>query len=519
MAGITITGNNNMSALDPSTILNGTITTNNSTTLTITATNGTVYTLTGNFTGGSGSTFPTGGAITGWTSSATDGSAVNIVNLDLAVSKFDHDLHANNGSALLHNIFAGADNFHVQDGTGNDIISGYSGNDQFMMAANFTSTDSINGGAGYNTVYLNGDYSSGLTLNDDSLINIRDLSLRGNHNYNITTTDDAVAAGKTLLVDASQLTTGDALMFNGSAETTGRFDFQLGSVVDSTIIGGSGDNVFNGAGSGNNTLDGGAGNDKFIFGNGFDGTDTINGGGGYNTVYLSGDYSSGVTFGASSLVNIQRLVLEGNAGGDNYNVTLNAANVTSGDTLRIVGHNTDSSNDLTVDASATSGKLVFVGGVSTDTFTGGSGDNVFQTGSGVENLTGGGSSDRFVFSSVANSTGPTFDTIDSFNAMNDHFVLGTQITGIDAAVSTGSLSAATFNADMTADLGSTQLTANHAVLFTPNAGTYAGDTFLVVDSNGQAGYTAGQDIVVELNGATNLGSLGSHNFYYHDYAG
>ena len=193
--------------------------------------------------------------------------------------------------------------------------------------------------------------------------------------------------------------------------------------------------------------------------------------------------------------------------------------VTSGDKLRIVGHNTDSSNDLTVDASATSGKLVFVGGVSTDTFTGGSGDNVFQTGSGVENLTGGGSSDRFAFSSVANSTGPTFDTIDWFNAMNDHFVLGTQITGIDATVATGSLSATTFNADMTADLGSTQLTANHAVLFTPNAGTYAGDTFLAVDSNGQAGYTAGQDIVVELNGATNLGSLGSHNFYYHDYAG
>ena len=135
--------------------------------------------------------------------------------------------------------------------------------------------------------------------------------------------------------------------------------------------------------------------------------------------------------------------------------------VTSGDTLRIVGHNTDSSNDLTVDASATSGKLVFVGGVSTDTFTGGSGDNVFQTGSGVENLTGGGSSDRFAFSSVANSTGPTFDTIDWFNAMNDHFVLGTQITGIDATVATGSLSATTFNADMTADLEQTPINPIH----------------------------------------------------------
>jgi hypothetical protein len=232
---------------------------------------------------------------------------------------------------------------------------------------------------------------------------------------------------------------------------------------------------------------------------------------------LNGFYGDGMTFGANSLVNIQHLVLEGNAGGYNYDLTLNAANVAPGDSLTIDGHNTDSSNMLTVDGSATSGKLVFNGGASTDDFIGGSGANIFKTGSGVEALTGGGTSDLFSFSSVANSTGSTFDTINAFNAMNDHFILGTHITGIDAAVTTGSLSTATFDADMTADLGPTQLTANHAMLFTPNAGTYAGDTFLVVDMNGQAGYQAGGDIVIELNNATSLSSLSAANFYTHNF--
>jgi hypothetical protein len=316
-------------------------------------------------------------------------------------------------------------------------------------------------------------------------------------------------------VDATNITTGGGLAFYGAAENIG-FDFQLGGLTSASITGGAGNNIFNGGGSGD-TLVGGAGNDKFIFGSGFDGTDNINGGGGTNSLFLSGDYSSGTAFGANSLVNIQHLILEGNAGANNYDLTLNAANVTSGDTLTVVGHNTTSTDDLTVDGSATSGKLVFDGGASTDAFVGGSGANVFNTGSGVETLTGGGTSDRFSFSSVANSTGPTFDTIDSFNALNDHFILGTHVTGIDAAVTTGSLSAGTFNADMTADLGPTQLTANHAVLVTPNAGTYAGDTFLVVDSNGQAGYTAGQDLVIELNGASNLSSLSAGNFYTHNF--
>jgi hypothetical protein len=50
------------------------------------------------------------------------------------------------------------------------------------------------------------------------------------------------------------------------------------------------------------------------------------------------------------------------------------------------------------------------------------------------------------------------------------------------------------------------------VLFTPDRGTLAGHTFLIVDANGTAGYQAGQDYVIDITGATNLGSLSTTNF-------
>jgi hypothetical protein len=517
MASYTVTGNDNMSALDLSTIENGTITTNNSTTLTITATDGTVYTLTGNFTGGGGATFPTGGTITGWTSSATDGSTVDIASLNLAVKAFDHDLQDNSTSNLLHAMFSGDDHFDATAGTGGDILSGYGANDTFDFGSTFGGTDAANGGGGNNTVVLNGDYSNGLTIGAGALTDIQELQLFGDDTYDVTLAAGAVSGVRQMIVDVDRPGAGDALNFNASAEDTG-FYFKLGGITDSTVTGGAGNNVFYGAGSGDNTLVGGAGNDKFIFGAGFNGTDSINGGGGTNSVILNGNHTSDVTLGANSLVNIQHLVLEGDAGANNYDLTLNAANDSGSNSLAVVAHDTDSSDDLTVNGSAATGKLVFDGGAATDNFTGGSGVNIFNTGSGVETLTGGGSHDHFIFSSVANSTGPTFDTIDRFNALNDHFVLGTQITGIDPAVTTGSLSASTFNADLTADLGPSQLAADHAVLFTANAGTYAGDTFLVIDMNGQAGYQAGQDIVIELNNATHLSSLSAGNFYTHAFA-
>jgi hypothetical protein len=86
------------------------------------------------------------------------------------------------------------------------------------------------------------------------------------------------------------------------------------------------------------------------------------------------------------------------------------------------------------------------------------------------------------------------------------------VNAIDAAVTTGHLGGTTFDANLAAAIGAAQLGAHDAVLFTPDAGALHGHTFLVVDVNGVAGYQAGQDFVIELDNAQNLGSLSTLDF-------
>jgi hypothetical protein len=87
------------------------------------------------------------------------------------------------------------------------------------------------------------------------------------------------------------------------------------------------------------------------------------------------------------------------------------------------------------------------------------------------------------------------------------------VTGIDSAITTGALTARRFDANLATAVNSTKLGAHHAVLFTPNAGTHSGDTFLIVDANGVAGYQANADLVILLGAnSTNLGSLSAFDF-------
>ena len=56
------------------------------------------------------------------------------------------------------------------------------------------------------------------------------------------------------------------------------------------------------------------------------------------------------------------------------------------------------------------------------------------------------------------------------------------------------------------------MAARHAVTFTADSGTLNTHTFLIVDANGVAGYQSGADLVFDITGATNLGSLGTGTF-------
>jgi Ca2+-binding RTX toxin-like protein len=163
------------------------------------------------------------------------------------------------------------------------------------------------------------------------------------------------------------------------------------------------------------------------------------------------------------------------------------------------------------------------GGASNDTLKGDAGKDQIEGGDGDDTLTGGLDADKLAggvgldkfayITGAGDSTGVSFDTIigADFNAQ-DRFDLALAITGVDSVVNGGALSKATFNDDLEDAIGNGDLGVAHAVLFNPNSGDYAGKTFLIVNLNGQAGYEADADLVVLLDGATNLNNLDTLDF-------
>ena len=72
--------------------------------------------------------------------------------------------------------------------------------------------------------------------------------------------------------------------------------------------------------------------------------------------------------------------------------------------------------------------------------------------------------------------------------------------------------AASFDQDLAAAVNAGHLAGHQAVLFTPAAGGLAGETFLVVDVNGVAGYQAGADLVIDLHHPLHIASFGPADF-------
>lgn len=61
----------------------------------------------------------------------------------------------------------------------------------------------------------------------------------------------------------------------------------------------------------------------------------------------------------------------------------------------------------------------------------------------------------------------------------------------------GSLSGSSFETDVAKAVGDS-LTAGHALFFTPDSGDFAGEAFLVLDTNGKPGFQAGEDEVLHV---------------------
>ncbi|MEO7687773.1 MAG: FG-GAP-like repeat-containing protein [Sphingomonas sp.] len=330
----------------------------------------------------------------------------------------------------------GTDIYMLQGG-GHDTATGGGSGDGFYFGAALDPLDTIDGGAGDDDqVALQGAYTgaNALTFGAGNLVNIETLVIysgsttgfgdnAGNsYSYDLTTIDANVDAGKTLTVNANLLHASENLTFNGSAETNGSF----------LVFGGLG----------NDSLTGGQGSDAFFFGDGgrFTAADHVDGGSGTDDqLGLRGDYSAGVVFGASTMTNIETLVLLSASDARfappgtafDYNVTLDDANVGAGKMLNVNANGLHAGEDVTFNGSAeTDGSFCFMMGAGNDTLIGGAGNDLFYGRLGQDMMTGGGGNDSFYFRAIAESTAGAMDHIMDFNS-GDHI----DLSAIDASTS------------------------------------------------------------------------------------
>jgi Ca2+-binding RTX toxin-like protein len=405
-----------------------------------------------------------------------------------------------NGADNVITAGSGGGFLRLEDG-GADTAKGLGGNDVFLFGATLTSADKVDGGAGRDQIAIQGDYwTAPLTLganvvNTESLAILPGSDTRFGdpgtnfYDYNLTMVDANVAAGVQFIVDANRLRVGEDFTFDGSAESDGRF-FIYG-------------------GGGTDNLKGGMGNDAFYFGeNGqFGATDHVDGGpGGIDQLGLRGSYT--IVFGATQLVGIENIgmvsALDTRFGplgsNNNYDLTMNDGNVLAGQQMTVDAAALRSTETLTFNGSAErDGSFRVFGGAGNDHITGSLGNDILVGGKGADLLDGGAGADIFRYRSAAESSSIHFDTIDHFDVTQDVIDLPVAVAGWSgtATVTHGALSNATFDSDLAAAID-VALDPSKALLFTADSGTYAGQTFLVVDANGDGSYQADQDFVIHL---------------------
>ena len=147
-----------------------------------------------------------------------------------------------------------------------------------------------------------------------------------------------------------------------------------------------------------------------------------------------------------------------------------------------------------------------------DQIAGGKGADSISGGLGADRMQGGDGADSVVFDTALDSSSVFYDRISDFDSAHDKFVFDDAITGVDAHIVDGRLSNRFFDVNLADATDHNHLLAHHAVLFTPDAGGHAGQTFLIVDLNGDAGYQIGEDAVIQLTDTSHLAGFGMGNF-------
>ncbi|HEY1707081.1 MAG TPA: hypothetical protein VGG10_02360 [Rhizomicrobium sp.] len=403
--------------------------------------------------------------------SETDGSFVVYGGLDadkLIGGALDDVISGGGGNDIINLSYGG-----------NDRASGGDGNDTFMMGAAFTKADQINGGAGTDTVVLNGDYGLQVGLRFD-LKNVEVLQLDGGHSYRLFPDAGTVASDAKFEIDGSRLGAADSVKVDADALTKGTFEF-VGGAGDDSVVGGSGINIFDLRNGGSDVANSGHGFTEFLLGGAFSEGDQLIGNSDFPNciVVLDGDYSSGLTITKEMASSIADLQLDS---GHDYDIAFDQSIGTSSGFRAIDATRLGASDNLTLDlTSEQSGNTNHQATSAVEVYLG-KGNNVIYAGLGADIYLNGGGHDTFVYSNPDQSTTGSNLFVDQIKFISglDHFQLGVSITGIDPTLHGG--------------FQPSTLQAHHAVLVDAEDN----NSYLFVDANGVAGYQEGQDYVFQI---------------------
>lgn len=412
----------------------------------------------------------------------------------------------------------GADDFDVSQG-GQDVIHAKSGDDTIRFRATFGSGDFVDGAGGNDTILLRGNYSSGLDINSFLIKAVEAFELSRGFDYNLVFEDSAVAAGAHMTIDGSRIGV-HQLSVDATGEHNAGFtiiggagdDFLLAGQSNDIVSGGGGRDIIS-AGFGTDVLNGGQGDDIFSFIDNMLGSDDrIDGGDGMDVVDLSSAIT--FTFTHDMMKNVETIALFNAAG--TYVLDINDLNAPKHTPFAVDGSETTTGVEIDASALRRYHSLSLLGGSFHDVLTAGSRADLLIGGAGADTMDGGAGGDTFLYESLFQSTGATFDTIVGFDTHFDIisplFAAGITVDAIDPMVKGGSLSLETFDDDLADAIGTAQLDDGDAVLFKPRHGGLAGELFVIVDANGTAGYQVGGDLVIHLEDPRHIADLAKANF-------
>lgn len=358
-----------------------------------------------------------------------DAAGDSLANIEGVIGSDSDDSITGNGSANLLTGGKGDDTINAD--CGNDTVNAGAGKDQIDLDHDFTALDRIDGGDGTDTLLLDGNYAAGVVFGAATLVNVEEIVLAAGNTYRFTLSD--AANTNSLSIDGSALASDETLYVNGVLETSHGLGMEGGAGNDTLIGGAKSDDLSGGDGNdslsgntGNDDLDGGAGDDNLVGGEGSDtftagsGADTMNGGGGgdrflldgflggadridggadTDELVLEGDYSGGVVFGATTVINIETITL---TGGFSYRLFLDQATNTAG--LTVDASDLGGADSLYLDGSKeTLSPLTVTGGDGDDTIIGGAGSDSVVGGVGADSLRGGAGVDTLSY--AASSAG------------------------------------------------------------------------------------------------------------------